>query len=91
VLGESRGRASLDSSAATWPSPSPGNSALTETNMSNTILYTTDENSTTGIREASFQEVLDAARLALAKRVRSKSAQIPEGFLFRPRISAYRL
>jgi DNA repair protein RadC len=38
--------------------------------MSNIILYTTDENSTTGIREASFQEVLDAARLALAKRVR---------------------
>jgi len=38
--------------------------------MSKTILYTTDENSTTGIREASFQEVLDAARLALAKRVR---------------------
>ena len=38
--------------------------------MSNITLYTTDENSTTGIREASFQEVLDAARLALAKRVR---------------------
>jgi hypothetical protein len=29
--------------------------------MSNIILYTTDENSTTGIREASFQDVLDAA------------------------------
>jgi DNA repair protein RadC len=38
--------------------------------MSETILYTTDENSTTGIREASFQELLDAARIALAKRVR---------------------
>jgi DNA repair protein RadC len=38
--------------------------------MSKTILYTTDENTATGIREASFQEVLDAARLALAKRVR---------------------
>jgi DNA repair protein RadC len=34
------------------------------------ILYTTDERSANGIREASFQEVLDAARLALAKRVR---------------------
>lgn len=38
--------------------------------MSNIILYTTDEHSANGIREASFQEVLDAARLALAKRVR---------------------
>lgn len=38
--------------------------------MSNIILYTTDANTPTGIREASFQEVLDAARLALAKRVR---------------------
>jgi hypothetical protein len=38
--------------------------------MSNITLYTTDENSASGIREASFQEVLDAARLALAKRVR---------------------
>ena len=38
--------------------------------MSNIILYTTDETTATGIREASFQEVLDAARLALAKRVR---------------------
>ena len=61
---------SLDRCAATWGSPSPGNSALTETNMSNITLYTTDENSTTGIREASFQEVLDAARIALSKRVR---------------------
>jgi hypothetical protein len=33
-------------------------------------LYTTDEDSANGIREASFQEVLDAARLALARRVR---------------------
>jgi hypothetical protein len=41
-----------------------------ETIMSNIILYTTDEHSANGIREASFQEVLDAARLALAKRVR---------------------
>jgi DNA repair protein RadC len=38
--------------------------------MSNITLYTTDENCTNGIREASFQEVLEAARLALAKRVR---------------------
>jgi predicted ABC-type ATPase len=38
--------------------------------MSNITLYTTDENCTNGIREASFQEVLDAARIALAKRVR---------------------
>jgi DNA repair protein RadC len=38
--------------------------------MSNITLYTTDESNPTGIREASFQEVLDAARVALAKRVR---------------------
>ena len=38
--------------------------------MSNIILYTTDQTATNGIREASFQEVLDAARIALAKRVR---------------------
>jgi DNA repair protein RadC len=41
-----------------------------ETIMSNIILYTADEHSANGIREASFQEVLEAARLALAKRVR---------------------
>jgi DNA repair protein RadC len=61
---------SLDRCAATWPSPSPGNSALTETNMSNITLYTNDENTATGIREASFEEILDCARRALAKRVR---------------------
>jgi DNA repair protein RadC len=38
--------------------------------MSNITLYTNDENTASGIREASFQEVLDAARSALAKRVR---------------------
>ena len=38
--------------------------------MSNITLYTPDENSASGISEASFQEVLDAARIALAKRVR---------------------
>jgi DNA repair protein RadC len=38
--------------------------------MSKIILYANDENTATGIREASFQEVLDAALLALAKRVR---------------------
>src|ERR1700733_8806351 len=38
--------------------------------MSNIILYTTDENSSNGIREASFQEVLDAARISPAKGVR---------------------
>jgi DNA repair protein RadC len=70
VLGESRGRASLDSCAATWPSPSPGNSAQTEIDMSNMTLYTNDENTATGIREASFEEILDCARRALAKRVR---------------------
>jgi DNA repair protein RadC len=41
-----------------------------ETIMSNTILYTTDENTATGIREASFEEILDAARIALSLRVR---------------------
>jgi hypothetical protein len=35
--------------------------------MSNITLYTTDENTATGIREASFPGVLDAARLALAR------------------------
>jgi DNA repair protein RadC len=38
--------------------------------MSNITLYTNDENTATGIREASFEEILDAARRALAKRVR---------------------
>jgi DNA repair protein RadC len=38
--------------------------------MSKTILYTNDENSATGIREASFEEILEAARLALSQRVR---------------------
>jgi hypothetical protein len=38
--------------------------------MSNITLYTNDENATTGIREASFEEILDCARRALAKRVR---------------------
>jgi DNA repair protein RadC len=38
--------------------------------MSKTILYTNDENTATGIREASFEEILDAARRALALRVR---------------------
>jgi DNA repair protein RadC len=38
--------------------------------MSKTILYTNDENAATGIREASFEEILDAARHALSLRVR---------------------
>jgi DNA repair protein RadC len=38
--------------------------------MSNITLYTNDENTATGIREASFEEILDCARCALAKRVR---------------------
>jgi DNA repair protein RadC len=38
--------------------------------MSKTILYTNDENAATGIREASFEEILTAARHALAMRVR---------------------
>jgi DNA repair protein RadC len=38
--------------------------------MNKTILYTNDENTATGIREASFEEILDAARRALALRVR---------------------
>jgi DNA repair protein RadC len=38
--------------------------------MSKTILYTNDENTATGIREASFEEILDAARQALSLRVR---------------------
>jgi hypothetical protein len=38
--------------------------------MNKTTLYTTDENTSTGVREASFQEILDAARLGLAQRVR---------------------
>jgi DNA repair protein RadC len=50
-------------------------------NMSDITLYTTDQNSAIGIREASFQEVLDAARIALAKRVR-------RGTGFTPRVTA---
>jgi DNA repair protein RadC len=38
--------------------------------MSNITLCTNDENTATGIREACFEEVLDAARRALASRVR---------------------
>jgi DNA repair protein RadC len=38
--------------------------------MSKTILYTTDENTANGIREASFEEILDAARQQLSQRVR---------------------
>ena len=38
--------------------------------MSRTTLYTTDSNTETGIREASFEEILDAARIGLAQRVR---------------------
>jgi DNA repair protein RadC len=42
----------------------------TETNMSKTILYINDENSATGIREASFEEILNAAREKMSHRVR---------------------
>jgi hypothetical protein len=45
---------SLDRCAATWGSPSPGNSALTETNMSKIILYTNDENTATGPGDLRF-------------------------------------
>jgi DNA repair protein RadC len=38
--------------------------------MTKTILYTNDENAATGIREASFEEILTAARRALALRAR---------------------
>jgi DNA repair protein RadC len=38
--------------------------------MSNMTLCTNDEITATGIREASFEEILDCARRALAKRVR---------------------
>jgi DNA repair protein RadC len=50
--------------------------------MNKTILYTTDENTATGIREASFEEILDAARIALSLRVRRGT-----GFTS-PRVSA---
>jgi DNA repair protein RadC len=38
--------------------------------MSNTILYINDENTSTGIREASFEEILTAAREHMSRRVR---------------------
>jgi DNA repair protein RadC len=38
--------------------------------MSRTTLYTTDENSTTGMREASYQEILNAACEQMSLRVR---------------------
>jgi hypothetical protein len=63
-------RQTLDASAATWPSPSPGNSARTETNMSRTTLYTKDSSTPTGIREASFDEIVTAARGQMSLRVR---------------------
>jgi DNA repair protein RadC len=46
-----------------------GNSALTEMNMK-TILYTNDENTATGMREASYQEILNAACEQMSLRVR---------------------
>jgi DNA repair protein RadC len=55
--------------------PSPGNSAPTETNMTSITLYTTDENTPTGIREASFDEIITAAREQLSRRVR-RGAQL---------------
>jgi hypothetical protein len=75
-------RQTLDACAATWPSPSPGNSAQTKIDMSNMTLCTNDEITATGIREASFEEILDCARRALAKRVRQGT-----GFTS-PRVSA---
>ena len=62
-------RQTLDACAATWGSPSPGNSAQTETNM-NTVLYINDKSSATGIREASFEEILNAACQQMTLRVR---------------------
>jgi DNA repair protein RadC len=38
--------------------------------MSKTILYTTDANTATGIREASFSEIIAAAREHMSRRVR---------------------
>jgi DNA repair protein RadC len=38
--------------------------------MNKTILYTTDENASTGIREASFDEIIAAARDLMSSRVR---------------------
>ena len=38
--------------------------------MSKTILYTPDENTATGIREASFEEIIAAAREHMSRRVR---------------------
>jgi DNA repair protein RadC len=38
--------------------------------MSKTILYTTDQNAATGIREASFEEIIAAARDHMSRRVR---------------------
>jgi len=38
--------------------------------MSNLNLYTRDTNAATGFREASFEEIMDGARQALARRVR---------------------
>jgi DNA repair protein RadC len=70
VLGESRRRASLDSSAAAWISASPGNSARTEIHMTKTTLYTNDSSTATGIREATFDEILSAAREQMSLRVR---------------------
>jgi DNA repair protein RadC len=43
--------------------------------MSQTILYTNDENTTTGIREASFEEIVGVAREQRSRRVRRFRAQ----------------
>jgi DNA repair protein RadC len=50
--------------------PVTGQFRPTETNMSNITLYTTDENTAAGIREASFEEIISAAREQMSRRVR---------------------
>jgi hypothetical protein len=49
--------------------------------MSNITLYTTDENTPSGIREASFQEVLDTAGRLLAQQRRAARPRPSESYL----------
>src|SRR5258708_31039591 len=62
ALARSRLRRALTAPLRRERPPSPGNSARTETNMSSITLYTNDETTATGIREATFEEILAAAR-----------------------------
>jgi DNA repair protein RadC len=64
--------ASLDGSAAAWGSAVTGNppGKHRSSTMSHITLYIADDHTATGYREATFDEIMNAARQALGARVR---------------------